>query len=67
MDGKSWLDGAYMDLKVKKDGIPIAESSWMKERDAEKFFNRDNEIEVEQLFSSQLFMNLTAMTLFDRG
>ena len=46
MDGKSWLDGAYMGSESEKDGIPIAESTWMKERDAEKILlNRDNETE----------------------
>ena len=27
MDGKSWLDGAYMGSESEKDGIPIAEST----------------------------------------
>ena len=46
MNGKSWLDGAYMGSEIKKDGIPVAESTWLKERDAEKILlNRDNETE----------------------
>ena len=46
MNGKSWLDGAYMGSEIKKDGIPVAESTWLKDRDAEKILlNRDNETE----------------------
>ena len=45
MDGKSWLDGAYMDLKVKKMEFLIR-IQLMKERDAEKILlNRDNNTE----------------------
>ena len=44
INGESWLDGAYMGSEIQRDGISVAESVWLNQKESEKLLlNREIE------------------------